>query len=115
MDVPQGTAAEVLAWVGDDPERAEEALNAEHMQITPRTTLIAKLETIASKEAPVSEETTTVEPEAPEATPPPPCRRQAKTSSSTSRTRRPIVGPANVATPETDKPDDSYDLAGRRR
>lgn len=28
-EVPEGTAAEVLEWVGEDPERAKKALEAE--------------------------------------------------------------------------------------
>lgn len=42
--VPEGTAAEVLAWVGDDPERAGAALVAESTRDKPRSTLIAALE-----------------------------------------------------------------------
>jgi hypothetical protein len=50
-DVPQGTIAEVLAWVGDDPGRARAALDAERAGQN-RSTLINQLEAIA-----VSEET----------------------------------------------------------
>lgn len=60
-EVPQGTAQDVLDWVGDDPARAQQALDAE-LAGPNRSTLIPKLEAIASKEAPVSE-TTTAEPE----------------------------------------------------
>ncbi|MFR9796628.1 hypothetical protein ACL02U_12090 [Streptomyces sp. MS06] len=37
------TAAEVLAWVGDDPERAAEALAAEEERDKPRSTLVRDL------------------------------------------------------------------------
>lgn len=44
-EVPEGTANEIMDWVGDDPERAQRALDAE---TAPggrnRSTLIAKLE-----------------------------------------------------------------------
>ena len=46
---PSGTAAEVLAWVDDDPQRAQTALEAENCQDNPRTTLVSKLEAIAAK------------------------------------------------------------------
>jgi hypothetical protein len=67
-EVPQGTAQDVLDWVGDDPARAQQALDAE-LAGPNRSTLIPKLEAIASKEAPVSE--TTTEPEAAEEVPAP--------------------------------------------
>lgn len=41
--VPDGTADEVLAWVGDDQTRAAEALDAENTREKPRSTLAAKL------------------------------------------------------------------------
>jgi len=41
------TAAEVLAWVGDDPERAAEALEAERAKDKPRSTLVKSLEKLA--------------------------------------------------------------------
>lgn len=43
-NVPDGTADEVLAWVGDDVERALAALEAENAREKPRKTLLAKLE-----------------------------------------------------------------------
>lgn len=43
-----GTAAEVLAWVGDDPERAKEAREAESEKDKPRSTLLKRLEEIAA-------------------------------------------------------------------
>jgi hypothetical protein len=42
--VPDGAAAEVLTWVGDDPTRAATALTAEQQRERPRTTLITALE-----------------------------------------------------------------------
>lgn len=41
------TAADVLGWVGDDPDRAEEALAAENAKDKPRSTLVKQLERIA--------------------------------------------------------------------
>jgi hypothetical protein len=46
--VPDGTVQEVLDWVGDDPDRAERALEAERLG-DGRSTLISKLEAIASE------------------------------------------------------------------
>lgn len=46
-EVPQGNAEEVLAWVGDDPDRARLALDAEQARDKPRTTLAAKLTKLA--------------------------------------------------------------------
>lgn len=40
---PTGSAGDVLAWVGDDPDRARAALDAERQRAKPRTSLIAKL------------------------------------------------------------------------
>lgn len=51
-DVPEGTITEVLDWVGDDPERARAALDAEYASSNPRSTLITQLE---AKEAPETE------------------------------------------------------------
>ena len=42
--VPEGTAAEILEWVGDDPQRARAALEAEQASSSPRVTLVATLE-----------------------------------------------------------------------
>lgn len=47
-DTAQKTVDEVLEWVGDDPERAQEALSAEHASRRPRSTLIARLEELGS-------------------------------------------------------------------
>lgn len=43
-----GTAADVLAWVGEDPERAAEALAAEQAKDKPRSTLVKQLEKLAA-------------------------------------------------------------------
>ncbi len=42
-EVPAGTITEVLAWVGDDQERALAALTVEEAATDPRSTLVAKL------------------------------------------------------------------------
>jgi hypothetical protein len=42
-----GTAAQVLEWVGDDPDRARAAHEAESEKDKPRSTLLRKLEEIA--------------------------------------------------------------------
>ena len=42
-EVPEGTATEVLDWVGDDPDRAQQALDAERAGKN-RSTLISQLE-----------------------------------------------------------------------
>lgn len=41
--VPDGTASDVLAWVGDDPNRARAALDAERRRTNPRQSLVAQL------------------------------------------------------------------------
>lgn len=43
------TAAEVLEWVGDDPERAVEALEVEQAKDKPRSTLVKQLEKLAEQ------------------------------------------------------------------
>lgn len=50
--VPDGTAVDVLGWVGDDPARAALALLAEQKREKPRTTLVANLEKVAQKGVP---------------------------------------------------------------
>lgn len=47
-DVPTGTAAVVLGWVGESPERAVRALEAEQATEKPRKTLVAALEALAT-------------------------------------------------------------------
>lgn len=49
--VPDGSAKDVLGWVGDDPARAALALQAESRRGSPRKALTADLEKIASKGA----------------------------------------------------------------
>lgn len=41
--VPTGTTPEVLTWVGDDPERAQKALDAELENDKPRKGLVEQL------------------------------------------------------------------------
>jgi hypothetical protein len=41
---PAGTAEQVLAWVGDDPQRAAAALDAEKASEKPRKGLVSALE-----------------------------------------------------------------------
>lgn len=41
--VPDGTISQVLTWVGDDPEKASQALAVEEASEHPRSTLIASL------------------------------------------------------------------------
>ncbi len=48
-DVPDGSAAQVLAWVNGDPDRAQTALDVEVERETPRVTLTAALEKIADR------------------------------------------------------------------
>lgn len=45
-DVPDGTVADVLEWVGDDTDRAVDALAVEQSAEHPRSTLIASLSDI---------------------------------------------------------------------
>jgi hypothetical protein len=42
--VPTGTTAEVLAWVGDDKDRAHRALETEQASSSPRRGLVSELE-----------------------------------------------------------------------
>lgn len=46
-EVPDGTADAILAWVGDDAERAQRALAAEDRREHPRSTLVDKLRKIS--------------------------------------------------------------------
>lgn len=48
--VPDGTVAQVLEWVGYDPDRAKAALVSEHAKREPRKTLIDAVEGIVTKE-----------------------------------------------------------------
>lgn len=45
-----GSAAEILAWVGELPERATEALEAEVAKDKPRSTLVKALEKLAGQD-----------------------------------------------------------------
>lgn len=45
-EVPDGTAKEVLAWVGSDPDRARRALQAEQQREDPRSGLTGALEKV---------------------------------------------------------------------
>ncbi|HEY9412229.1 MAG TPA: hypothetical protein VIP77_21805 [Jiangellaceae bacterium] len=47
LDV-ESTAKQVLAWVGDNPERAAQARDAETARDKPRSTLLAKLDEITN-------------------------------------------------------------------
>ena len=49
-DVPDGTSAEVLDWVGEDMQRAQIALNKERANDEPREALVTKLQKILSPE-----------------------------------------------------------------
>lgn len=44
--VPEGTAGEILSWVGGDKVRAQRALIQEQGEIKPRKTLTSQLEEI---------------------------------------------------------------------
>lgn len=46
-EVPTGGAKEILAWVGDDPHKARQALDAEQEREKPRSTLVATLTKLA--------------------------------------------------------------------
>jgi hypothetical protein len=50
-DVPDGTVQDVLDWVGDDPGRAQAALDAEQAGAQ-RSTLITRLEALAVTDSP---------------------------------------------------------------
>jgi hypothetical protein len=49
-EVPRGTSNDVLTWVANDPERAQQALEVENQRETPRSTLVSQLEGISSRE-----------------------------------------------------------------
>jgi hypothetical protein len=48
-DVPDGTAADVIGWVGDDPDRARAAIAAENQREKPRSSLLAKLDRVGQE------------------------------------------------------------------
>ena len=62
MTVIAGTVAEVLEWVGNDPERAQAALDAER-EGAQRSTLIAQLESLVANEQGVPMTETTEAPD----------------------------------------------------
>lgn len=105
MDVPQGTIAEVLDWVDEDPDRAEHALAAE-FQGQNRSTLINQLEAIIDKEDPVSDEPEAVE-ETGEA--PGPEQPSGEDLTVDLADRATVLGPRNQRTPDIDIPEDNYD------
>lgn len=47
-DTAPDTVAEIKKWVGDDPDRAQQALDAETARSKPRKTLVDFLTTIAT-------------------------------------------------------------------
>lgn len=49
-DVPEGTTAEILDWVGDDLDRAQRALDTEQANERPRVGLTSELNKILSSE-----------------------------------------------------------------
>lgn len=52
VEVQDGTAGDVLAWVGDDPFRAASALAAERARDKPRKSVLGRLTAIAGVDAP---------------------------------------------------------------
>lgn len=50
-DVPSGTVPEVMTWVGDDPVRAQKALDAEVENDKPRKGLVEQLSEMIDAEA----------------------------------------------------------------
>jgi len=64
QQVPSGTVADLTAWMGDDPARAQAVINSENASGSPRSTLVAAAEGIVAshpqtQEEAVSEQTTT--------------------------------------------------------
>lgn len=47
LRIPDGTIEEIVDWVGDDPQRAFLALNAEQTKEAPRATLVQGLSVLA--------------------------------------------------------------------
>ena len=48
-EVPEGTASEILGWVGNDKERAKKALEAEQRDEKPRSGLTSDLQRIINE------------------------------------------------------------------
>ena len=46
VEVPDGSVSVVTEWVGDDPERAKQALRVERQKDNPRVTLVEALERV---------------------------------------------------------------------
>lgn len=67
--VPDGTAAQILDWVGTDTGRAAAALEAEQRREPPRVTLTTALAKIVNTVPPVVSSPDPVEPPAPPAEP----------------------------------------------
>lgn len=59
--VPQGTVADITAWMGSDPARAQAVIDAENASGSPRSTLVEAAQRVVDSrsEDAVSEETTT--------------------------------------------------------
>jgi hypothetical protein len=47
-EVPQGTIAEIMSWVGSDKDRAQRARDAEVATGQPRSTLITQLDQVSA-------------------------------------------------------------------
>ena len=94
------TIAEVLEQVGDDPQRAEEALVAE-LAGANRSTLIAQLEDIINQEAPVSDPEAT-EPVEAEEVPAPEPPAEVELFAEDSGT---VIGPVHVRDADVEAPD----------
>jgi hypothetical protein len=50
VDARGATVAEVLEWVGDDPERASAALAEERAKDDPRVSLVSRLESMTKED-----------------------------------------------------------------
>jgi len=103
--VPGGTITEVLDWVGDDPARAQAALDAERDGAN-RSTLISQLESIA-KEANMSEQTTTESAEETELAPGPEQPTEVELYPGDSGT---LVGPVAVRDTDVEADDITVDV-----
>lgn len=53
--VPKGSIKEIMAWVGEDSEKAKLALDVENKDPEPRETLIKKLNGLVVEPAPIAE------------------------------------------------------------
>jgi hypothetical protein len=132
VDVPEGTVADVMCWVDDDPARARAALDEERANAN-RVSLINQLEPIADREDrqegnPVAstssstelepttnEETGLVEDDEgrepyPEGNAPGPLPPAAEDIELDPRNRSVVVGPRNARHADVEYPDNTYDL-----